>query len=390
MTAFATCNGIPIASGELLIPLVGAWTADLHLTSGAAMTGAVAVVIGNLTLQGTVYRSSAYGGQTRVRVIGGGGGWRTEITPQGYGSAGAGVNLSIVLADAASACGERVNVPSDTSVGNGYARFGAGAAIPTAASDVLWHAVAHGQIPGWYVDSTGMTQATSWPSTTIATPFTVTHNDPASGLVVVATEDYAAWMPGCTFTSPLLPGPATSSGVHYVWGTDGKFRFEVLTGDQQDAFLGPIQAIVHKELAITRFYGRYEYTISNPSTTTVDGAPVDTSLGLPELQSVPIVSDSISTYTPPNGGTCHIQFLNGDPGKPVCVWTSGPPTMAQILSGSTPVALVGNGVQSFLPPTPVSVTGTLAGSPFTALGVFTVPGPISGTIIDGSPEVSSA
>src|SRR5262252_7782755 len=104
MSYFASCAGLQIVAGSLLIPLVGAWTADLTLATEQQVLGPVEVVIGNLTLQGTVYRSEAYGGQVRARVVGGAGGWRTPAPPQGYGMSG--LKLSTVLNDLAATVGE--------------------------------------------------------------------------------------------------------------------------------------------------------------------------------------------------------------------------------------------------------------------------------------------
>jgi hypothetical protein len=80
----------------------------------------------------------------------------------------------------------------------------------------------------------------------------------------------------------------------------------------------------------------------------VDATPVDPSIGLPELQNLPINADSISTYAPPDGGTCHIMFLNGVPTAPICVWTSSPPSHANILNGDTPAAKLGDTTQSYI------------------------------------------
>jgi len=194
-------------------------------------------------------------------------------------------------------------------------------------------------------------------------------------------------MPGAQFTSPQTAGTLTSAGVHYVWDADGKFRFEVLTGDTADRVLGPIQQLVQKEIAPLRFFGRYEYTISNPSEKTIDGAPTDTDLGLPDVQAVPLCSDSIASYAPPDGGKAHVQFVNGQPTQPVCVWTEGQPTAAQLLGGPNPVARLGDQVQSFLPPT-LPVVGVVGVAPF--VGTITIANPISGAITGGSSQVGTA
>jgi len=389
---FASCAGLQIVAGSLMIPLVGAWTADLTLAGGQAVSGQVEVVIGNLTLQGTVYRSEVYGQQVRARVVGGFGGWRKPAPAQGYGS-GTGLNLSTVLNDLAAAVGEQINIVADTNIGNAFARVAFSTSV---ASDVLWQMVRSGFMPAWYVDQAGVTQAGAWPPATISTPFTPTDQKPDAGIIEIATEDYASWMPGVTFTSPLLNGSYTSAGVHYSWDNDGKFRFEVLTqtATGADRVLGPLQQIIDRQMAPARFFGRYEYTIHNPSAQTIDGAPVDTMLGLPELQNVPLVGDALATYTPPDGGKAHIMFLDGSPTKPVCVWTevtaqNGPKeiTIAPQGTGVNDVARVTDTVVVLFPPL-MQIAGTLSGAPF--IGVLTITTPAIGAIQTGSSLLKAA
>jgi hypothetical protein len=385
---FASVAGLQVVSGTLLIPLVGAWTADLQLATAQPIAGAVEVVIGNLTLQGFVVRAEAYGGQVRARLVGGAGGWRKSISAQGYGSA-QGVKLSTVLQDAAAACGEQLQVFADVTIGQAYVRASFGTSV---ASDVLWQMLRLGYISAWYVDPAGVTQTGPWPITQVATPFIPTDAKPDEGLVVVATEDYASWLPGATFAHPLLDGTQTAAGVHFVFDGEGIARFEVLTGAAglggQDRVLGPVQQIVEREVAPLRFFGRYAYTISNPSPATIDGTPVSSTLGIPDVQNVPLTGDSLASYTPPSGGRAHVMFLDGDPTQPVCVWTeasssNGPDTIAIApqKGGQKPVALVDGTVIVMFPPL-IQLAGTVGGAPF--IGVATITSPATGIIQTGS------
>lgn len=156
----------------------------------------------------------------------------------------------------------------------------------------------------------------------------------------------------------------------------------------RDRLWEPFRKLVALLVAPTRFYGRYRYTISNPTSSTVDVTPVDSTLGLPSFKSISLDSDSISVYTPPSGGKCHVQFEDGNPALPVVVWTAGAPTMASLLGGPNPVARQGDQVMVFLPPTLVMtiLSGTFAGS----TGTIVVPNPITGAITQGSAQVSSA
>ena len=235
MSFFASVAGFQIVSGSLTIPLVGTWTADLQLAGEESLSGSVSVVVGNLTLAGCVYRSESYGGQTMCRLVGGAGGWRQQVKAQGYGSSN-GIMLSTVLNDAASAAGEQINIANDQSIGNGYARF---AFDQSVASDVLWHMIGLGFLSSWYVAPSGVTMTAAWPSAAVQTPFTVTEQKTDAGVAVIATEDYVSWLPGCTFSSPLLSGTFTNAGVHYEWKPDGTFRFEVFTQTSSTSRCGP-------------------------------------------------------------------------------------------------------------------------------------------------------
>jgi hypothetical protein len=398
MSYFASVNGLQIVGGLLVVPLVGVWTADLYLATSQEVSGSVQVVIGNLTLQGFVYRSETYGGQVRARLVGGYGGWRTPIAAQGYGST-QGVKLSTVLQDAAAACGEQLQVFADVTIGQAFVRA---AFVSSVASDVLWQMLALGYMSAWHVNPEGATVTGPWPTTAVSTPFMPTDQRPEEGLVEIATEDYASWMPGATFSHPLLHGTYTSAGVQYVWDEEGTFRFEVLTATTgprgvQDRVLGPVQQLVERQVAPLRFFGRYGYTISNPQAgppATIDGAPVDKTLGLPDVQNVQVTADSLATYTPPSGGRAHIMFVDGDPTQPVCVWTeassqNGPTaiTIGPQGSGVADVARVTDTCIVMFPPL-IQVAGTIAGAPF--VGVATITTPAIGTIQTGSSLLQAA
>ena len=218
MSFFASVAGLQVVGGSLMVPALGPWTADLQLAGAQAVSGSVPMVIGNLTLVGYVVRSTQYGGQTRARLVGGYGGWRTTVNDQGYGG---GVLLSHVLSDVAGACGEQI-APAGGLVGSAWARF------QGPASDTLWQLLGQGLIPGWYVAPNGVTMPMTWPSTTVNTPFTVTDQAPDEGRCTIATEDYASWLPGNTFTAPTVPTAQTVSMVRHDVGNDGIMRMKVL------------------------------------------------------------------------------------------------------------------------------------------------------------------
>lgn len=365
MSYFASVGGLQVVAGSIMIQMVGPWTADLSLATPLPVAGTLPVVLGNLSLVGTVYRSTQYGGQTRVRMVGGYGGWRSTIGAQGYG--GGGVSLFHVLGDAAAACGEKMG-PVAGLVGSAFSR------LDGPASDVLWQCVAQGLIPTWRIDQLGLTQVSAWPTTVVGTSFTVTDQKPDEGLVEIGTEDYASWLPGCTFSNPLIVGSFTAAGVTFNFDNEGQARVEVLTGTT-DRLLGPLRSFVDSRVAPTRYYGRYAYEITAVTTATFSGLPVDSSKGLPDIVNEPLRSDSIASYLPVEGGQAHIQFVDGDADQPVCVWTSGPPVTVSI--GTLPEPL------AFGIPTVAGFTA-MAAAATTLAGLSASPGPWNAGLASGA------
>ena len=85
------------------------------------------------------------------------------------------------------------------------------------------------------------------------------------------------------------------------------------------------------------------------------------------------------------------MFVNGQPTKPVCVWTSGNPTNVAIQDGANPAAKLGDTVQSMVTGTLTVLGGalTVGSTAGTPTGTIIVQGlsPISGTITTGSAQL---
>jgi hypothetical protein len=192
------------------------WSADFVLATEDPIHDVVSLAIGSLTLAGYAFRQSTFAGQRFCRLIAGFGGWRKIVPPKTY-SLASGVRVSLVLRDVASEVGEKVNVQADRAIGTKYVRE------ECPASRVLRQVS-----PSWYVDENGVTQVADRPVRKVSSAFTVVSHDGAAGRVVVATEDYAAWMPGATFSSPFISGTFTANGVEIRLTDDGTARLEVL------------------------------------------------------------------------------------------------------------------------------------------------------------------
>jgi len=218
MADYGSLSGERVVSGSLMIPRYGAWVADVALAVQTLLPSPVTLTVGTLSLVGAVVRAGAYAGSRAYRLVGGRGGWRRNIGARAYTSA-AGVLSSMVLADAALEVGEQVVTTAPEYLGSSYVRM----AGP--ASSTLRQLAA-----SWWVDALGVTQVdTPRSAALITSPFLPTHRDGAAGLIQIATEAEGDWMPGRTFTSPLLNGTLhTVQAARFAWDRDGVARVEVM------------------------------------------------------------------------------------------------------------------------------------------------------------------
>lgn len=86
-----------------------------------------------------------------------------------------------------------------------------------------------------------------------------------------------------------------------------------------DRLLTAIRLIIRAELPQLTYFGTYEYSIQSNSGSTVDIAPVDTTVSLPSMNGVPLISSLQGQVVVPNTGLCRVRFINGDPSQPIVV-----------------------------------------------------------------------
>jgi len=217
MTSWASYAGARIVSGSVLIPLYGAMTADVHFADVTAVPSvASTLTVGDLIMAGTAVRTAGFAGARSARLVGGAGGWRRDVLARAYD---VGVTVSMVLGDAATEVGELVAVTTDRSLGQWVRE-------PGPASRVL--AMLAGS--SWWINAAGVTQVgTPRSALPITSPFVVMSRDGASGLVQIATDTFADWMPGRTFVAPTISTPLTVKMVRHHFDREGIARTEVLT-----------------------------------------------------------------------------------------------------------------------------------------------------------------
>ena len=101
-------NGIDVVRGNIRLPRIGVWDADLVVNSVALMTGSVAITSdqGTFALRGSVLRSGVFEGSQHVRVVGGAGGLVTRDTPPRYYQ---GATAKLVFGDILASVGEKIS-----------------------------------------------------------------------------------------------------------------------------------------------------------------------------------------------------------------------------------------------------------------------------------------
>lgn len=222
--SFAELNGNRIISGTVTIPYYGLWTADVALAAAGPLPLLCTLTIGNLTLQGAVYRSASFTQSRSARLVGGFGGWRKNVPAQAYYNP-RGINMSLPLRDAAALVGERVQVANDPIVGTSFVR-------EAAPAERLLRLMAG---PEWYVDVNGVTQVGTLRATgRITTPFSPIDWSGGKGRFEIATETYADWLPGRSFTSSNISVAQFVGMTTFQMGNDGVVRLFVLSSGAAD------------------------------------------------------------------------------------------------------------------------------------------------------------
>ncbi len=224
MSAYASYAGSRIVRGSVSIPLYGGWSGDFDLATSDSVPDTGVLSIGNLSLQSFAFRRSAFGGQRKLRIGAGFGGWRKIVESRTY-HLPIGIPLALVLGDVALEVGEKLNAGDlllaalKRPLGGYYLRD----------ADPAAHVLRRLAGPLWWIDADGTTRvASSRPSDLITSPFIVSNFTGGEGRITVATEDLASWVPGRTFTSDLLETTMRIQAVTHTATAGGELRTEAL------------------------------------------------------------------------------------------------------------------------------------------------------------------
>ena len=101
-----TCNGIPVLHGDVFMPRVGPWSAQIVLDTAAIPTNPIVIEsTAGLRLVGTIERGDSTEGRVDLLVRGGMGNLRKVLPPVGYRPEG-GIRVGTILTDLARDSGE--------------------------------------------------------------------------------------------------------------------------------------------------------------------------------------------------------------------------------------------------------------------------------------------
>ena len=393
--------GYRVVSGSIEIPAYGLWAADVVMADDSPLPSSAPLVLGDLTLQSFAYRTYAYAGTRRSRLVGGFGGWMQTVQPQEWVNP-PGLSLSLVLKDLAALVGEKVNVATDQIFGSFFfRRLGA-------AKRVLDRLVGS----TWWIDTSGVVQVGATRSALpISTGFTVNDYDGSTGRAVISTENPSDWMPGRTWSSPAVTTTQTISSVRHAI-VDGTLRTEVLAvgPESADRMIGPLRELVEDLAPDATYYGSWEYAVQStdgintsckPTATAVLAAPFP----LPTHVTGVVMRPGLPgcKVKPAIGSLCYVTFANGDPSRPMIVSYDSTPAQSLGINGTSPHAAregdtVNAGYLVFLSAGTLSpdpyYPGTLAGAVAAATYAATLTPPgtvvpmVDGQITSGSSTVS--
>ena len=213
-------NGGPIQSITLKLPQRGVWMARVKLASDKVLApgAAAAIVLGDLTLAGTVRSGGVFASSAEYIIVGGKDGWAGTVAKRSYRT-DTGVKLSQVAPDLGIDAGERVVLlpGTDRFVGYAWARAAGTGAEALDALGTPWHVGVDGTTFLGERIEVPLPKAAKW---------SVESYDPARRMAVIgiANDALAAWQPG---TRVKDHGIDLTLGSVVVTITDRRIALEV-------------------------------------------------------------------------------------------------------------------------------------------------------------------
>lgn len=328
----ATLNSLGLLRADIVLPRVGAWTADVVLDDDRAPSSAITIVAAGLTLRGTVVRGGVEAGLWRGRVVGGAGGLRREVPAV----AQRGGTLATALRDVLSAAGEALaSAPEITDSSPLWHRLAgtAGAAVADVAraAGCAWRVLADGSV--WVGRET-------WPEH--APDVDVIDWRPELGRLELA-GDTLGILPGQTLRARDLV-VRVGCVEHRIHGDASRTVVLVEPGERErgrlldalDRLLAPLrrrvdyQALYAARVVAQDGDGRLDLVPDDARVPPCRGVPIR--YGLPGVRA-----------TVPAGARVLLTYEAGDPSRPIAtLWELGGVTRLVIDGGSRAAAREGH------------------------------------------------
>lgn len=237
----ATINGVPLAGGSLLFPLVGAWLGRFTVLGDdtSAIAGPATVAFGDTNLSGFATVGIDEGQRVTVEVVGGAGGLGAPVTPQHYLAP----SVQAVLQSVLGAGGEALSGTSDASVTT--PQLTQWTTIAGQVTDALKSALAASGA-SWRVlsDGTVWVGQETWPTSSAG--HTLEEEDPTQSIFRIAI-DGADVLPGVTFRSQKV-----TEARYYL--DDRAIRADIIYGvAARGGIKGALDELQRRALASTVF-----------------------------------------------------------------------------------------------------------------------------------------
>lgn len=331
-----TLNGTPVTSLTVLMPRIGAWTADVEIDDAMPPTQRVVIdVAGALSLSGSVARGGSELERWRGRIVGGAGGLQRDVPAV----AQQGSTLALALADVLARAGETLSVDvGDLSTAAPlWHRIAAPAALAVAdvarASGCAWRVLPNGSV--WVGRET-------WPA--VAPDVDVIDWRPELGRLELA-GDVLGILPGQTLHARSDLTVRVGCVEHRV--TADAFRTIVLVEPEERDRGRLVDAVSRLVAALTR---RLDYACLYPSTVitqrddgTLDLHPDDARV--PDCRGVPIRGLPGVRVTVPAGARVLLTYEGASPLRPVAtLWEADAATQISVNGGTHRAAREGHAV----------------------------------------------
>jgi len=322
-----TLNAQPLLALSLVIPRLGAWTADVAVDSDTDVTGAVTLDLEGRIWRGTVVRGAVAFGRWSGRIVGGAGGLQRELPPVAF----AGTTHRAVFDETLRAAGETAAaIEADLSAPlNRWHRV-------RQTGDVTIAEIARATGLSWRVLSAGFVWlgVESWVAVT-PRDVDVMSREPITGCYELAGDAALDLEPGTTVT---LDGTSVRIGAvtHRLDGV--ALRTSVLEEREDVAggrLMAAFEAVVRRITRRLDYSGVYSATVvQQHASGRLDLRPEDPRR--PSCADVPYRTLPGLTVEIPAGSLVSFTYENADPRRPVVVlWEPSTEATRWAVNGSS-------------------------------------------------------